>query len=100
MELRTHARNDHEIEHGSNDEAELIRADATANESEIYFRCDMCGVTESTEQSLVDHVALHENQIKCVVCGTILKHKANLVLHMRIHVSENVFALEIKSNLT
>lgn len=87
MELRTHTRQDHEIEHCSNDEAEVSRADAPINETENNFRCDICGTLESTAKSLSDHVALHENQLKCVICGTILKHKANLVLHMRIHVS-------------
>lgn len=87
IELRSHARQDHEIEHGSNDEAEFSRGDVSTSESETNFRCDICGVAENTKESLSEHVALHENQLKCVVCGTILKHKANLVLHMRIHVS-------------
>lgn len=97
IELRTHTRQDHEIEHCSNDEAEVSRADAPINETENNFRCDICGTLESTAKSLSDHVALHENQLKCVICGTILKHKANLVLHMRIHVSfsgEKIFGFE------
>lgn len=83
MELKAHYRQNHEIEHNSNDEAE----DSTAKENESNFRCDTCGICESSVDSLSEHIALHDNQLKCVVCGTILKHKANLVLHMRIHVS-------------
>lgn len=83
MELRAHTRQNHEIEHNSNDEAE----ESTAKDNEINFRCDICGIIESSTESLTEHIALHENQLKCVVCGTILKHKANLILHMRIHVS-------------
>lgn len=86
LELKNHARQAHEIEHCSNDEAEFSR-DASASESDSNLRCEICGVTESTVESLSDHVALHEDQLKCVVCGTILKHRSNLILHMRIHVS-------------
>lgn len=89
MELRAHYRQNHEIEHNSNDEAE----DSTAKENESNFRCDTCGICESSIDSLSEHIALHDNQLKCVVCGTILKHKANLVLHMRIHVSTTFLLL-------
>lgn len=83
FELRNHARQDHEIEHCSNDEAEF-----SSSENDSNFRCDICGMTDgiNSNDQLSRHVALHENQLKCVVCGTILKHRANLVLHMRIHV--------------
>lgn len=87
IELKTHARQDHEIEHLSNDEAEFSRSDEPIGENENNFRCEICGITENTNNNLAEHIALHENQLKCVVCGTILKHKANLILHMRIHVS-------------
>lgn len=83
MELRAHTRQNHEIGQNSNDETE----DSTPKEQDTSFRCDICGILESSSESLSEHFALHENQLKCVVCGTILKHKANLVLHMRIHVS-------------
>lgn len=87
MELRAHTRQNHEIEHNSNDETE----DSTAKENDNNYRCDICGIFESSTESLAEHIALHENQLKCVVCGTILKHKANLILHMRIHVSFKSF---------
>lgn len=96
MELRTHTRQDHEIEHSSNDEVEMSRVDSSIKENEGNFRCDICGFVESTEESLVEHVALHDNQLKCVVCGTILKHKGNLVLHMRIHVCKTYYFIQIK----
>lgn len=96
MELKTHTRQDHEIEHSSNDEVEMSRVDSSIKEHEGNFRCDICGFVESTEESLVEHVALHENQLKCVVCGTILKHKGNLVLHMRIHVCKTHSFLKSK----
>lgn len=87
IELRTHARQDHEIERLSNDEAEVNHSDEPTSEIENNFRCEICGLTVNSKTSLTEHMALHENQLKCVICGTILKHKANLVLHMRIHVS-------------
>lgn len=87
MELRAHTRQNHEIEHNSNDETE----DSTVKENDNNYRCDICGIFESSTESLAEHIALHENQLKCVVCGTILKHKANLILHMRIHVSFKCF---------
>lgn len=97
VELKNHTRQDHEIEHSieqsSNDEAEYNRADASASESESSLRCEICGITESTNESLSNHVALHENQLKCVVCGTVLKHRSNLILHMRIHVSHYMVLL-------
>lgn len=86
MELRTHTRQNHEIEQSSNDEMELNKTDSTTKDNESQFRCEICGITESSQELLSEHIALHENQFKCVVCGTILKHKGNLVLHMRIHV--------------
>lgn len=91
MELRTHTRQDHEIEQSSNDEVEFSKTDAMVKDAECQFRCEICGVPENSKESLSEHIALHENQLKCVVCGTILKHKGNLVLHMRIHVSDTIF---------
>lgn len=96
MELRTHTRQDHEIEQSSNDEVELTRGDSSHKEDEGNFRCDICGVLESSSELLFEHVALHENQLKCVICGTILKHKGNLVLHMRIHVCTKIETVEFR----
>lgn len=84
MELRAHTRQNHEIERISNN---ILADECSAKESDKNFRCDVCGIFESSSDSLLEHIGLHENQFKCVVCGTILKHKANLILHMRIHVS-------------
>lgn len=83
MELKAHTRQYHEIDQNSNDETE----ESATKEADSNFRCEICGMTESSLESLQEHIALHDNQLKCVVCGTIVKHKANLFLHMRIHVS-------------
>lgn len=92
MELRTHTRHNHEIEHNSDDKMKSNKAVPSTRDTNGNFRCDICGIAESSKKSLSDHVALHENQLKCVVCSTILKHKGNLILHMRIHVCLNTLA--------
>lgn len=86
MKLREHTRQDHEIENDSTDD---VTDDPKS--PEIVYRCDFCNATESSVTALDHHVALHENQFKCVVCNKVLKHKGNLVLHMRIHVSKVFF---------
>lgn len=89
MELRTHTRHNHEIEHNANEKFETSKPVTSTRDNDGHFRCDICGILETSKELLSEHVALHENQLKCVVCGTILKHKGNLVLHMRIHVRLN-----------
>lgn len=83
VEMKAHIRQNHEIDQKSNDETEV--PPATDNESN--FRCEFCGMCESSADALLAHLEKHENKNKCIICGQIVKHRANLHLHMRIHVS-------------